>query len=554
MSSSAFLDPLFAGEHGPPAAGARLARDTRMATVVRGVVLGLAILLALLLALPGQTVTTKYLNDLFIFLDGAHRIMAGQVPNRDFHSALGPLSFYIPAAGYWLSGSFGGAMPVGMALVVLALAAAAVHIIGSRLAPPVAIPLAAYLLLIAAVPINVGEGIGDLSFGMFYNRIGWAALGLLLVLHLEPARPGARQNGLDALCAASLVLLMLYTKVSFGVVGLAFGGLILLRRRNWGWALTALALVALTGLLVEAVWRSSAAHLADLRLASQVSGSFGGLEKAVRTVLANLADFVLFAFLAGLALWAARSLRDLLFFGFCAAAGVMLLSQNYQNHGVVTVVVGAAVAVEMLIRSQARWGAGPRWIARGAPLVLLAMLLPPIVHNGLALTLHAGLAWTERGEPIPLPKFSRIRHVKLWNEGEHPIFARYRASIADGAAALARLEPPPSRVLVLDFVNPFTAGLGLEPPKGDSPWHHWGRTLDENNAVPAGELFRDVRVVMEPKWPIESWTANGMREVYASFLAEHYELARETGDWKVFVARAQTPGSGARSAEALVQP
>ena len=77
------------------------------------VVLGLAVAFALVLAVPGQTVTTKYLNDLFIFLDGAHRIMAGQVPNRDFHSALGPLAFYIPAAGYWLSGSLGGAMPVG---------------------------------------------------------------------------------------------------------------------------------------------------------------------------------------------------------------------------------------------------------------------------------------------------------------------------------------------------------------------------------------------------------------------------------------------------------
>ncbi|HZH52823.1 MAG TPA: hypothetical protein VEZ16_13190, partial [Microvirga sp.] len=73
------------------------------------ILLGLALVLALVLALPGQTVTTRYLSDLVIFLDGAHRIVWGQVPHRDFHSALGPLTLYIPAAGYWLTGSFGAA-------------------------------------------------------------------------------------------------------------------------------------------------------------------------------------------------------------------------------------------------------------------------------------------------------------------------------------------------------------------------------------------------------------------------------------------------------------
>jgi hypothetical protein len=40
-----------------------------------------------LLIIPGGTVVAKHLNDLFIFLDGAHRIVSGQVPNRDFHAA-----------------------------------------------------------------------------------------------------------------------------------------------------------------------------------------------------------------------------------------------------------------------------------------------------------------------------------------------------------------------------------------------------------------------------------------------------------------------------------
>jgi hypothetical protein len=55
-------------------------------------VLALAAACALLLTLPGQTVTTKYVLDLFIHLDGAHRVVSGQVPNRDLHTSRGPLT------------------------------------------------------------------------------------------------------------------------------------------------------------------------------------------------------------------------------------------------------------------------------------------------------------------------------------------------------------------------------------------------------------------------------------------------------------------------------
>src|SRR3954454_10527292 len=107
---------------------------------VAGLILAIAALCALLLALPGQTVTTVYVNDLLIFLDGAHRIASGQVPNRDFHTALGPLVYYLPGAGYRLSGTFGGAMPAAMALAVAALAPVIAYVAASRLRPAIALP------------------------------------------------------------------------------------------------------------------------------------------------------------------------------------------------------------------------------------------------------------------------------------------------------------------------------------------------------------------------------------------------------------------------------
>jgi hypothetical protein len=500
------------------------------------VVLVLAGLCALLLALPTETVTTKYVNDLFVFLDGVHRIDQGQVPNHDFHTALGPLVYYIPLIGYWLSGSMGGAMPLGMALLLLAITPVAAWTLGSRLRPAIGIPLAAYLILVLAVPANLGESIAALSFAMFYNRIGWAALGLLLVLYLPPLRARSGQGALDALCAATLVLLMLYTKISYGAVGIGFLVFLLLDPRQRAWAASALAGIAVAGIAVELVWRGTASHFADLMLAGRVSGGLGTPDRVAESLLRNLADYILFAIFVVLALWRTRSLRDFLFFGFCAGSGFVLIAQNFQHWGIITLGAGAAVAAEILVRRDGVLAEGRSAFA-GANLLLLGLLLPLIVHAGATILLHAGLAATHRGDPVPLAKFDRIRLVQLWHGGDYPAFTRYFASIEDGARALAQLETKPERVLVLDFVSPFAAGLGLRPVEGDSTWHHWGRTLDDAHFPTPERLFRNVMVVLDPKWPIESWTADGMRQVYAEHLAAHYELSHETADWRVYVAK-----------------
>ena len=521
---------------------------TKRPASVAMLVVAIAAFCALLLALPGQTITTKYLNDLFIFLDGVHRVAEGQVPNRDFHTALGPLVYYAPALGYWLSGNLGGAMPVGMALIVIALAPAAAHILSSRLRPAIALPLAAFVILVAAVPINLGESIGALSFAMFYNRIGWSALALLLVLYLRPSRPGRYQALLDAASAAFLIVLMLYIKISYGVVGLGFLVFMLLDPRQRGWAAAALVLVVGAGLFIEALWGGTAAHIADLAIAGRVSGSLDTIDELFTALSRNLSDYVIFAVVMGLALWRTRSLRDFLFFGFCAGSGFMLITQNFQTWGIISLAAGVAVAVEIMARAD-----GPaadrqrRTMTAGAQLLLLAFVLPASIQHAAALGLHAALAATKQGLAAPMPNFDRVRLAQLWSEGDYPLFSRYFASLDDGARALASLEGPSGKVLVLDFVGPFSAGLGLKPPYGDSTWYHWGRTINEENYLPARAVLHDVQIVMEPKWPVEVATAEGLRRLYADYLAEHFELARETADWRIHVLRGPPEETVSRS-------
>lgn len=498
-------------------------------------ILAMGLLMALLLAAPGRTVTTKYLNDLFIFLDGGHQLAFGQVPNVDFHSSLGPLTYVIAWAGHALGGSWAAAMPVGMAIVTLLLAIVACHSVASRMRPVIGLPIAAFLLLATAAPINTGEDISELSFAMFYNRIGWSALGLLLILYLPPFVPTRRQTVLDGACAAVLILLMIYLKMTYALVMGAFVLLMLVDRNRDRWPAVCLGLVAITAIVVELLWGGSGAYVADLRSAASVSGDAPSIRRLLGTIQNNLADIIVFLIFSSVLLMARRRLRDLLFLGFCATTGVLIIDQNFQLVGILSLAAGAAGAAELLSRQS--WASTSRWAqaARGAPLLLAAFILPSAAQNAGALGIHTTLAAARQGEPIALPAYEDITIARLWRDGATPRFLRYNDTIRDGADALRGLGPV-GRVIVLDFVNPFTAGMDLRPASGDSPWFHWGRTINDGEYPQAESLFANAEIVMLPGQPIERFTGQGMRRLYEPYLKEHFRVVAQTRFWTIYRA------------------
>jgi hypothetical protein len=164
----------------------------------------------------------------------------------------------------------------------------------------------------------------------------------------------------------------------------------------------------------------------------------------------------------------------------------------------------------------------------------------------MSLGLHAALATTRSGEDFGLPKLDRVRLANLL-PGDYVPSAKYLATLQDGARALTALDQAPTRVFVLDFVSPFSAGLGLEPPRRDSSWQHYERNFDDTHFVPPEQLLQDVRIVMEPKWPVEDYTYRGLKGAYGPYLAQNFEIARETEYWTVHVRRdRQDQGVAAR--------
>lgn len=505
-------------------------------------VIGIAALAAILLAMPGRTVTTRYLNDLFIFLDGAHRIMSGQVPHRDYHTPIGALADVLPALGILLTGSFGAAMPAGMALLIVVLSPAMAHVLASRLRPSLALPTAAYLVLILALPANIGEAPTHLSFAMFYNRIGWASLGLLLVMVLPPERGTSFVR--DAACAALLTLIQLYTKVSYGAVSLAFLGFMLLDRRATGWSGLALAIVVAVTAFLEAVCRLPSAYLTDLVLAGRTSGAVQGGFQALATAAAeNVADYVVFGLAAALVPSRSADVRMVLFLAFCAVSGLWILNQNFQVTGIVTLAVGTVAAAEALARRGERSrSAEVRSAAVGAGILALVFLVPFILERSLGLATHFVLAMNGADERPILPKFDGIILANTRSSDDYGYLLAYAATIDDGARALMSLDSKPTGVAVFDFVNPFSAGLGLAPPRGDSSFNAFRRNVSNAHHFPAESYLHDVRIVMEPKWRISPETAEGLRNLYGPYLAANFNLVRETEFWKVHVRRLHHSG------------
>ncbi|WP_039689165.1 hypothetical protein [Tateyamaria sp. ANG-S1] len=492
---------------------------------------------AALLVAPGVTASSMYFNDILIFLDGAYRVVEGQVPNRDFHTALGPLNFYLPGLGYWLTDRLGMAMPVGMAALMLVTAPIMVHVFGTRLRPLIGVPLAIFLVLLLATPMNTGEIPAKISFAMFYNRIGWALLGVLLVLHLQPSQPVRRQGWLDAGSAAILTMLLFYTKMTYGVVALSFLAILLLQHAQRGWAAGAIGLCIAIGLLVEVFWGGTRMHIADLIEATKVSGVIESYIY-VRSFMRVSGEYIVFALIAGLALWHRLRITDILFYLLCGAAGFALINQNFQHIGIITMLVGSAVAAEIMMRHK-RTNASitMKSLVQGAPLAISVLLLPIALSSAAAVGIHAYMASTRAGFALETPNGTDIRIVNIFNRGQYDFYRRYGQSLGSGAALIASLERPDARVLVMDFVSPFASLAGLPPQNGGNAWMHDNRNFDMQVHLPAEEMLGGVDVVMIPKQPVAEGTTQKMREIYGPYLKRHFKQTRNTGLWMLYERR-----------------
>lgn len=555
----------------PPEAWTRLAAlwtgstERRQLQLAAGAIVFATVALLAVLLLPGETYVAIYINDMFIFFDGADRVLRGQVPNRDFHTPLGPLAFLLPALGLWSSGTLGGMMPVATAAFALLLLPMLIHVCASRLPPLYALMFAAYVMLLVIAPQNIGEP--HITFAMFYNRWGLAALSLLFLLVL-PRRRTTGSAFLDVATAATLVLVMFYLKISFAAVGLAFVmALIAIRHMRWS-ALATLLVAGGAAILIELVWSGTATYRDDIRQALAASGTIrGGLWGLIKQAFDNLPALFLLGTVIVIALLRRARWEYLLLSLYMAGSGVLLALQNAQYAGLPTLIPAAVVAALAPTRGQsARAPFAPQVTNT---LLVAALALPATMTAAFALALHLisamgaapsgpnqarmdGLITDESAlQELPDPGVDAMRAAYRTGSGDlrtinmlrqrnfrQPLAQpEYVWMLEEGMTLLRSDSRLSGKVFVLDMANPFNALLNREPPRNTDAWYHANRSFSAAAHRPAASILADVDVVLAPKSPIDLRTAQLMDRLFAGAIARNFELVGTSLYWEAFARK-----------------
>ena len=168
------------------------------------------------------TYIQAYPQDFFMTLDGMYRIYTGQHIYIDFSTPLGialysvPLLFVHSTSDLVLSVNYASGLYLLIGLVVAA------YLTWTRLSPVLGLALGIWIALALAARMNAGDGPMAVTLAENYNRNCLAALALALLIFRTPRASGLMIAIADGLLYALLTAFCLYTKITYGLVALAF--------------------------------------------------------------------------------------------------------------------------------------------------------------------------------------------------------------------------------------------------------------------------------------------------------------------------------------------
>jgi hypothetical protein len=108
--------------------------------------------------------------------------------------------------------------------------------------------------------------------------------------------------------------------------------------------------------------------------------------------------------------------------------------------------------------------------------------------------------------------------------------SNYIEKVNEGLDLLRRNMDKEDRIVTLNFEDPFTIGLLLKSPRGDSITYHYTMNFNLEIYWDPDKLFSEATMVMVPK-DDDPFAANPLRAVYSKYLISHYDLKAESKRW-----------------------
>ena len=496
----------------------------------------------------GRVLSREMTWDLLFNLAGAWHLSWGHVAHIDFREPVGALNFLLTALGFRLVGYSPFAFVVGAVIVALVLFIAASLAAWRRLPLLPATIFVILTVLLALVPVNVGDVPRAYSFAMSYNRYGWAALAVLFLILFLPPKVSRVGTAVDVAVVGVLVAAMFYLKITYFVAALAaicFAIPIWPHLRScWlAWAIVAGLLIA------NALLPYSHPYLADLWQAVTAGGVRSSATLHLHSFFAHIAEYAAYGAAFAIAIWLSRrdpAMRLLPHaIAFIVTASLLVLSQNNQTHDIPAALIISFIGCAEL---------GKRWWLRDRYLLIAALMAFPLFSIGGYAASLAGYASKVRAEAgVYIVESTRLQGLVVPAEpgnllaafssasGDHRLLSRARSvgarfdltafeyveTLMEAAklfgGGTSQLSPG---IVLLDQINPLPFMLGIRPPRGGNLWSGIDAPLR-----PADELFGDVDYVLIPKFPTNSIWTDAAVAVYDPFIAVHFPHRKEAQSW-----------------------
>jgi hypothetical protein len=502
-------------------------------------------------------------HDNFTYLDGAYRILKGQIPHIDFITPIGLLGYLLPFLGLKITGSYALALPAAD-LIVASVAIILTNMVAyKRLSMIPALMLITYVWLLTSVPVNIGDASRYVSYSMFYNRHGWAFILILFVLYVRQD-DSRRETIINDIIAGSIILIYLfYTKISFAAVSIAFMVILALKSKYH----LKLAIMCFLGLLsgillVESVLPGlNKGYAQDLLTAVQSSGAIrGGMYTVVNFIYRNITGILLTALVIVLsARVKPMAWHDYVFVAYVFLSAYALLNQNAQTRNMVTlfaISVWAMQATQTKLAGMLKDGNshGLETVKAIALGVLALSIL--LAAQPFATRLYAMVIISARSKPMAASKaidLDKLRKIYVYKDEDYisgidkdnysnkEIYVlrnrmrrdwlaeqEYVETVLAGVKLLRMHANSTDSIIALDMVNPFNFLLDTVPPKNSYSFLHINRTFNLGAAKPKLSMLDHASLVMIPNYPIQMPERDALLEVFGPALKGKFkEVGRD---------------------------
>jgi hypothetical protein len=507
---------------------------------------GLAAICGMAVAV-GMAPLRVFEHDTFFALDGAFRVLRGQVPHRDFSTAWGPLIFLMDAAGLALAGLRPAGIGYANALWGALTAVWAYGIARTRLTSGLACAAGIYTVLLIVAPFALGYSPLAFTHAMAYNRYGFALLGIILIESSEPSgRAGAVSSG-------AAWALLAFLKISYAVVALPCLAIVWAcsgaRRQRLLWLCAGAGAVTL---LAACYLRFD---LGDMLhdLAAAASGRSRSWRPGDMLTPASIVEGLPLVLLASMVCAnsprASRLRLGALALATLAVSGI-LLSTNHQAESLPLTGFAALVLANYALR-----GDGPSGFSTGIdlPRKLAIMFLTSLSVLPLALenaTALVAAAVEERRPPATLGRLASARGASMEFE---PVASSmtsetggrgYVDALNDGMDLIRRDTEINAGALAMDMFDPFNYLLDRHPPRGGIAAAAYNYTFSDAVRPSDSQFFGDARYVMVRKYnaaaqdyEIEAYHLRGLERIYGPALRERFRLVEETAHWSLWQRR-----------------